>query len=88
MENEFIYTSGYGKRLTFNESNQLLKDKKPNLLKLFPGLRDGEKGYFCDKLFTKAVKPVVKPFWAAQDGWVTGKSPEREQVDVDAIKGA
>lgn len=48
MENEFIFTSGYGKRLTFNESNQLLKDKKPNLLKLSPGLRDGEKGYFCD----------------------------------------
>lgn len=86
MENKLI--SGYGKTLTYEQFNKLLKDRDPNLLKLFPGLKDQEKGHTCDELFTHAVKPVVKAFWAAYDGEVTDEPSAREQVNIEAIKRA
>lgn len=67
MENKFIYISRNGKTLTFDRFNKLLKGKDPNFVKLFLGLQDGEKGCNGHKLFTKAVKPAVKAFWAADN---------------------
>ncbi|KAJ4255987.1 hypothetical protein NW762_009061 [Fusarium torreyae] len=86
MENKFIYISGYGKRLTYNEFNKLLEDRDPKLLSLFPGLRDCEKGKTCDALFTDAVKPVVKDFWDAYDAPTDPSTPE--EIRIKAIKRA
>ncbi|KAF4426507.1 putative L-amino-acid oxidase YobN [Fusarium austroafricanum] len=65
--NKFIYISGYGETLTYDQFNDLLQKKDAKLLSLFPGLRDCEKGKTCDKLFTDAVAPVVEAFWKAYD---------------------
>ncbi|KAF4972603.1 hypothetical protein FSARC_876 [Fusarium sarcochroum] len=86
MENKFIYISGYGKRLTYKEFNKLLEDRDPKLLSLFPGLRDSEKGKTCDKLFTDAVKPVVKDFWDAYDAPTDPSTPE--EIRIKAIERA
>ena len=67
MKNKFIYLSGYrgGTTLTYDDFDKKLVNKEPELLKLFPGLKDSEKGKTCDQLFFEAVEPVVKTFKAA-----------------------
>ena len=64
MQNKFIYLSGYkgGSKLTYNDFNTKLKDEDPELLALFPALKDSEKGKTCDDLFFAAVVPVVDDF--------------------------
>ncbi|KAI9691985.1 MAG: hypothetical protein M1820_009637 [Bogoriella megaspora] len=67
MENKFIYISGYGKKLTYDAFNALLKDagkteESKKLLALFPKLNDWEKGYTCDELWASATKQVIKEF--------------------------
>ncbi|KAM0228293.1 hypothetical protein ACHAPO_010837 [Fusarium lateritium] len=86
MENKFIYVSGYEKTLTYPEFNDLLKNKDPKLLSLFPGLRKSEMGKTCDELFTDAVEPVVDAFWKA---YGPVKCPlTAKTIDVEAIKRA
>ncbi|KAK0753000.1 hypothetical protein B0T18DRAFT_357088 [Schizothecium vesticola] len=64
MKNKFIYLSGYrgGTTLTYDEFDAKLVNKEPELLKLFPGLKDAEKGKTCDDLFFEAVQPAVDVF--------------------------
>jgi len=61
MKNKFIYLFGYrrGTTLTYDDFDAKLVKKDPELLKLFPGLKDGEKDKTCDQLFFEAVQPVV-----------------------------
>ena len=64
MQNKFIYLSGYksGSNLTYNDFNTKLQDEDPELLALFPTLKDSEKGKTRDDLFFAAVVPVVDDF--------------------------
>ena len=63
-KNKFIYLSGYkgGSKSTYNDFNTKLQDEDPELLALFPTLKDSEKGKTCDDLFFAAVVPVVDDF--------------------------
>jgi monoamine oxidase len=67
MKNKFIYLSGYrgGTTLTYDDFDAKLVKKDAELLKLFPGLKEAEKGKTCDQLFFEAVQPVVNVFNAA-----------------------
>jgi monoamine oxidase len=64
MKNKFIYLSGYlgGTTLTYDEFDKKLESRDPELLELFPGLKEEEKGWSCDTLFFRAVEPVVTLF--------------------------
>jgi monoamine oxidase len=65
MRNKFIYLSGLptGKQtLTYDQFNEMLKAKDPQLMALFPNLKDEERGKTCDELFDHAVSPV-KELW-------------------------
>ncbi|KAF5713145.1 amino-acid oxidase [Fusarium globosum] len=87
MKNKFIYISGYGETITYDHFNDLLSNRDKKLLKLFPGLRECEKGKTCDDLFTHAVKPVVKLFWEVYKREATQpKIPEK--YDYGAVKKA
>ena len=84
MENKFIYVSGFGEKLTYNEFNGLLKDggrsdKSKKLLSLFPSLKEGEKGLTCDELFSKAVKEVITVFWNAYQSVECQKLDSKEK---------
>lgn len=94
MENKFIYISSFGRTLTYDEFNLMLSKSDPDLLKLFPRLKDCEKGKTCDELFSQAVIPVVETFWAAYDHSYlssTGnkvKAVDPKRIDVNAVKEA
>ncbi|KAK6333990.1 hypothetical protein TWF696_002501 [Orbilia brochopaga] len=64
MKNKFIYLSGYrgGTTITYDSFDDKLKKRDAELLQLFPGLKENEKGKTCDQLFFEAVKPVVALF--------------------------
>jgi len=75
MKNKFIYMSGYGETLIYDDPNNDKAKTFNNLLKLkgvgpdskklyalFPGLSEDEKGLTVDGLFGKAVRPVVEDF--------------------------
>ncbi|KAI0869299.1 amine oxidase [Hypoxylon argillaceum] len=68
MNTKFIYLSGYGTTMTYEDFNRKLVEREPKLLSLFPNLKESEKGKTCDDLFFEAVKPVVELFkeWYAQ----------------------
>ncbi|KAI0899924.1 hypothetical protein F4806DRAFT_454423 [Annulohypoxylon nitens] len=72
MKNKFIYLSGYrgGTTLTYDQFSDKLKKRDCELLKLFPNLKEREKGKTCDELFFEAVDPVVKLFnkWYKRPG--------------------
>ncbi|KAI9150728.1 putative L-amino-acid oxidase YobN [Paramyrothecium foliicola] len=72
MKNKFIYLSNFrgGSTLTYDDFNKKLKNKDPELLQLFPNLKDTEKGKTCDDLFFEAVQPVVELFqkWYKVEG--------------------
>lgn len=63
QENKIIYLSGYGKTITYDEFNVLLKNKDPKLLQLFPNLKDNEKGKTIDELWGEAVQVVYDEFY-------------------------
>ncbi|KAL9610747.1 MAG: hypothetical protein Q9167_004566 [Letrouitia subvulpina] len=68
MKNKFIYVSGYGETLTYDKFNELLQnagqtEESKKLLKLFPNLKEAEKGLTCDQLFASATKTVIADFW-------------------------
>ncbi|KAI7759278.1 hypothetical protein LZL87_008655 [Fusarium oxysporum] len=87
MKNKFIYISGYGEALTYDRFNELLQERDPKLLSLFPGLRECEKGKTCDKLFTEAVGKVVDDFWEAYEK-AADEVSFPEKIQVQAIKDA
>jgi monoamine oxidase len=62
QDNKLIYLSTYGKILTYNQFDALLKKKDNKLLKCFPGLLENEKGKTIDELWDTAIKPVVDLF--------------------------
>ncbi|KAK3292620.1 uncharacterized protein B0H64DRAFT_347620, partial [Chaetomium fimeti] len=64
MKNKFIYLSDYqgGSKLTYDDFNKKLNAKDRDLLAVFPGLDETEKGKTCDQLFLEAVAPVVQEF--------------------------
>ena len=72
MTNKFIYLSDYcgGTTLTYDAFNKKLQNSDSELLKLFPNLKDSEKGKTCDELFFEAVKPVVElyKYWYDRAG--------------------
>ena len=85
MKNKFIYISGYGKKMTYDEFNYLLEnggesEDSKKLLELFPGLRNDEKGKTCDQMFSKAVKHVVCDFWNAYDEVERGGKSREESI--------
>ena len=87
MKNKFIYVSGYGERMTYDKFNYLLEnggesEDSKKLLRLFPGLRNDEKGKTCDQLFSKAVKHVVCDFWNAYDEVEKGGKSREESIKV------
>ncbi|KAG5802470.1 hypothetical protein H9Q74_009535 [Fusarium xylarioides] len=87
MKNKFIYISGYGETITYDHFNDLLCNRDKKLLKLFPGLRECEKGKTCDDLFAHAVKPVVKLFWEVYKR--EAQQPRiPEKYDYGAVKKA
>lgn len=88
MKNKFIYISGYGRTMTYDEFDQLLRKGDEDLLKLFPGLKEHEKKKTCDDLFTRAVKPVVDDFWHAYDKTAQTEYVDRENIDVKAVAEA
>ncbi|KAJ1323045.1 L-amino-acid oxidase [Microdochium nivale] len=73
MENKFIYISGLGQTVPYGDEddpkegtfNYMLKNEDKKLMALFPGLTKNERGKTCDRLFNKAVEPVVRHFWHA-----------------------
>ncbi|KAF9760881.1 hypothetical protein IL306_004090 [Fusarium sp. DS 682] len=87
MKNKFIYISGYGETITYDHFSYLLQHRDEKLLRLFPDLRDCEKGKTCDELFTDAVKPVVKLFWEVYDR--EDKNPRvPEDYSIEAVQKA
>lgn len=68
MQNKFIHIAGLGKTLPYAEFNERLTNMCPELLKLFPGLKDDEKGKTVDQLFNIAVQPVVDLFQKEYQG--------------------
>lgn len=96
MENKFIYISGYGETLVYDDKtsktsltfNNLLKangegplgPESQKLYDLFPGLKDDEKGRTVDELFSRAVQPVVDYFWAAY-----GSRPKQGPYDTGKV---
>ncbi|KAF5675770.1 amino-acid oxidase [Fusarium heterosporum] len=87
MKNKFIYISGYGETITYAHFDDLLRNQDEKLLRLFPGLRECEKGKTCDDLFTDAVKPVVQRFWEVYKR--EAKNPKvPEEYDIGAVKKA
>ena len=62
--------------------DQLLVDKDPTLLALFPGLRKCEKGKTYDEFFIDAVEQVVDYFWDIYGSF------NNERINVEAIKRA
>jgi monoamine oxidase len=65
MENKFIYLSGLpdkDRTLTYADFNKRLRDKDSDLMALFPGLTEEERGKTCDELFDAAVRQV-KELW-------------------------
>jgi monoamine oxidase len=89
MENKFIYLSGYdgGRTFTYDEFDNMLVAMDKTLMKLFPGLKDNEKGKTCDDLFATAVQPVVDAFWKAYDALQTDEK-ETSYPDPGKIKRA
>ncbi|KAH6842904.1 hypothetical protein B0I37DRAFT_206388 [Chaetomium sp. MPI-CAGE-AT-0009] len=69
MKNKFIYLSDYkgGTTVTYDDFDKMLHNKDPELLAVFPGLKENEKGKTCDDLFLEAVTPVVELFKKAYD---------------------
>ena len=88
MENKFVYISGYGKTLTYQDFNRLLQKEDGELLKFFPGLKKHERGRTCDELFNDAVEPVVKDFWAAYKGFFVKEKLNKDDYDPEAVKRA
>ena len=88
MRNKFIYITGYGETLTYAMFNELLQAQDEKLLKLFPTLKENEKGRTCDDLFNEAVIPVVNYFWEHYDNIITKQDKSSDEVDVDAVKRA
>lgn len=85
MKNKFIYVSGYGEKLTYEQFNGLLKDggcskESKRLLSIFPGLKESEKTFTCDELFSRAVAVVITDFWDAYE------SIECKELGSDAEK--
>ncbi|KAK4173261.1 putative L-amino-acid oxidase [Triangularia setosa] len=82
MENKFIYLSEYkgGTRLKYSDFNTKLGKQEPELLKLFPSLKDCEKGKTVDELFEHAVRHVVEAFCKSYN--------EHEGDESDKIKAA
>jgi monoamine oxidase len=79
MQNKFIYLSGYkgGSKLTYDDFNAKLQNEDPELLALFPTLKDSEKGKTCDDLFFAAVVPVVDDFAQA---YKNAAEPESNKI--------
>lgn len=69
MKNKFIYLSGLGKTVTYDEFDKMLERSDPELMKVFPKLKCNEKGKTCDCLFEEAIHPVVVDFWKAYNEW-------------------
>lgn len=66
MKNKFIYISSLGRVISYADFDAKLKAEDPELLALFPGLKESEKKKkTCDDLFNEAVQPVVDAFWDA-----------------------
>ena len=87
MRNKYIYISGLGRSILYDDFDKMLKNRDEELLALFPGLKDDEKGQTCDELFTKAVLIVVSEFWNAYNG----NGPDYkvgDPFDVDRVKRA
>ncbi|KAI1458950.1 hypothetical protein F4805DRAFT_473910 [Annulohypoxylon moriforme] len=82
MENKFIYLSSYhgGTTLTYEVFNHMLIQRDNKLLKLFPNLKETEKGKTCDRLFHEAVTPVVDLFKEYCD--------KSDETDPDKIQRA
>ena len=100
MENKFIYISGYGETLVYDDSksttsktfNNLLINggKSPDskkLYDLFPGLNANERGFTVDQLFTHAINPVIIDFWAAY-GPIPPPNTDPDPVLVQKAYGA
>jgi len=66
--NKIIYLSTYGRLLTYDQFNTLLKQEDPGLLACFPGLLPQEKGRTIDELWDAAIRPVVETFEAVYRG--------------------
>lgn len=85
MKNKFIHISGYGETITYEKFNDLLKnggksEESKNLLTLFPGLKESEKGYTCDQLFASAVLEVKDTFWDAYKSPSAKGLPKSERI--------
>lgn len=100
MQNKFIYISGLGRTVPYGEDedpeegtfNHMLLNRDPELLALFPGLEEHEKGKTVDRLFNKAVKEVVECFWEAYGPTIEelkeqGKEVTREE-EIEKVVAA
>ena len=83
MKNKFIYLSGLGKTVTYDEFDKMLKQPDSELTKVFPNLKSNEKGKTCDKLFEEATEPVVIDFWKAYGEW-RGAPASNDKSDSQA----
>lgn len=87
MKNKYIYISGLGRSISYNDFDKKLEEKDPELLALFPGLTELERGKTCDQLFFKAVDPVKELFWKAY--W--GDDPPTDlanQMEIERVRRA
>ncbi|KAK4198244.1 putative L-amino-acid oxidase [Triangularia verruculosa] len=86
MENKFIYLSEYrgGTTLKYSDFNKKLTTKEPQLLRLFPSLKECEKGKTVDELFEFAVKDVVEDFCNAYNN-EGGNEPDKIRAAYTAI---
>ncbi|KAJ8480759.1 hypothetical protein ONZ45_g15545 [Pleurotus djamor] len=88
MENKVIYLSGMpaGKRtMSYADFDKKLIAKDPELLALFPNLRENEKGQTVDDLFDTAVEPVKK-LW--QDVYLANGGTDKPPYNADALTAA
>jgi len=87
MLNKYIYISGLGRSISYSEFDAMLKRSDKELLALFPGLKQDEKGKTCDMLFNNAVERVKVDFWKAYYGGDSDVKVE-DKLDVERVKRA
>lgn len=92
MLNKFIFISGLGRTVPYGDDkgespgtfNHMLVTQDEELLKLFPNLKEEERGKTCDQLFNSAVVKVVDVFLEAYNN--AGPDPiEKVKTGYKAI---
>jgi monoamine oxidase len=77
--NRLIYLSGLERTITYDQFEDLLRRKNDELLQLFKGLTEDEKGKTTDDLWIAAITPVETDW---KEAYRNGRSDKKGHVDA------